>query len=86
MEPGSRVGGEGFDSTERPDKTAFGWGVGGRGDRKASISPQVTCITCGSRSSVTGWEGWNDGGMALKTAMAEVCQCFPEARKECKVD
>lgn len=51
-------------------------GMGGvGGDRKASVSPQVTCIICGSQSSVTGWEGRNHGVIALKTVMVEVCQC-----------
>lgn len=29
-------------------------------DRKASLNPQITCSTCGSQSSVTGREGWNE--------------------------
>lgn len=52
-EPGrSGVGGEGFECTEHQIRQQRrGWGGGGR--RKASLSPQITCITCG-KVGITG--------------------------------
>lgn len=59
-EPGRNgVGGEGFDCTERSDKAA----EKGGGDRKASLSPQVTC----SDSNLPA--GRLESLMALKRAM-----------------